>query len=239
MLTTLKHHTLLIVLLAILSAGCSPLVVPSAYQVPNVKEQGDVNLTVVTGVSALNVQAAVVPVKHLLLTSAYSNNIHHTLKGNIYNHTTFGIGYLTSPAKVQFGTLFIYGFGKSRDNSIDENEGNKIYHHTGVKYKDYQLQPYMNVKAGEHIDFYTGVRSSFIDTYAYDSNETSRKNPGNMFTAEPFLGMRLGFENLKIDYQFGIYKHKRTYVSSVSGDALLNMHIGLTYTVNWKKVFKL
>jgi hypothetical protein len=237
-----KFKSPLLILLLIICSGCSPLILPTPYQVPVVKEAGDINVNLLTGVSAFNVQAAVMPVDKLVLTSAYSGSTKDTKDGHVFHHNTFGAGYIAKGKNAQFGFIVFYGTGKTRDNSQDRVNGAMIDKFTEVSYSDYQIQPYLNVYA-KHVEFYTGLRASIIETRNFRTNEDDRLDPGSTGAIEPFIGFKFGLQNLKLDYQMGIYSHANTYVDKPGNwfktqDATLNFHVGLSYTLNYKRSAK-
>lgn len=225
----------------VMLTGCSPLIWPSAYNVPTLKQQGDVHLNAMTGTSDLNLQGSVMPVNRLVLTSAFSTSIVNREKGHVYHHSTFGLGYIDNIDKLQFGFMTWYGLGKSRDNSVATIDNKGISQFTQITYRDFQIQHYISFLINYELDLYTGIRGSFIRPRSFSTNETTRISPGNTGTFEPFVGIRRRFSKVTFDFQGGIYSHKNTYSdgsflgSFNKGETLLTMHIGLGYQLNFKK----
>jgi hypothetical protein len=229
------------IFLIVIFSNCSPLIWPAAYHVPALKKQGDVHLSAQTGTSELNLQVAVMPVNHLMLTSAYNTNVNYKETGHVYNRNTFGIGYVRERNDMQLGFLAMYGFGKSRDNSMGEDSTTPVKQFTQVTYTDYQFQPYLNFFIADESELYAGIRGSIIRTRSFTTNETTRLSPGNTGTFEPFLGFRQGINRFKIEMQLGLYAHKNTYDEDgigafiSKGESILNVHFGLGYSLNFKK----
>lgn len=228
-----------------LFTSCSPLIWPSAYQVPMLKQQGDIHLNAMTGTSDLNLQASVLPVNHLVLSSAYSTSVTNRERGHVYHHSAFGLGYINQADNLQFGLMAWYGSGKSRDNSIKIINNQDINYFTQVTYRNFQIQPYFNFLISDDTELYTGIRGSLIRTKAFSTNETTRISPGNTGTFEPFVGLRQTFiDKLTVELQAGIYSHKNTYNDNFfkgafnRGETLLIMQIGLGYRINLKKQSK-
>ena len=224
-----------IVCAAILAVtGCSPLIMPTPYHVPAVQNQGDLHVNVLTGISEFNVQAAFMPVKHMVVTTTYSTNVeNHNDEGHVYRYNSFGAGYITGDERIQVAVLGHYGFGRSRDNSLGDKEKPTQYNKfTGVNYYNLAIQPYANYLISENFNLYGGVRASVIRTTSFVSNESDRLSPGKTGTLEPFLGMRFGYKALMFEMQSGIYSHKNTYDRRFisHNDALLNFHVGIGYT---------
>lgn len=190
--------------------GCSPLIMPTPYHVPAVQKQGDVHVNVSTGISEFNVQAAFMPVDHLVATTTYSTNVEdHSDEGHVYRYNSFGTGYITGDDRIQVAVLGLYGFGRSRDNSLEDKDKPTQYNKfTGVNYYNMAIQPYANYLISENFNLYGGVRASLIRTTSFVSNESDRLNPGKTGTFEPFLGMRFGYKALMFEMQSGIYSHK-------------------------------
>lgn len=228
-----------------LFTSCSPLIWPSAYQVPLLKQQGDIHLNAMAGTSDLNLQGSVMPVNHLVLSSAYSTSVTNREKGHVYHHSTFGLGYINQTKDLQFGFMTWYGLGKSRDNSIEVINKQDINRFTQVTYSDFQIQPYLNFLISDETELYTGIRGSIIRTKDFSTNETTRISPGSTGTFEPFVGLRQTFiDKLTVELQAGIYSHKNTYNGKFfkglfnRGETLLIAQIGLGYRISFKKSSK-
>jgi hypothetical protein len=235
----IKPLPYLVTLFAIVAfTGCSPLITPTAYQVPALAKAGDAQLDVIGGISTFNAQLAYSPVNHLALAVTANRWGTNNSTSHYNDHTTFGIGYYGKKTEFQFSIYGRYGYGTSADDSFsDATQTYYMAHTTTISYKDYQIQPTFNF-IDEDYEIYTGVRASSINTTSFFTNDKSRFSPGNTFTAEPFVGGRRGWDNLKFEIQAGYYFHGATHApdaGATTRDQTVNINVGISYSFNIHK----
>ncbi len=246
-----KHEkrVALIVLLYLMVwlTGCSPLILPTTYQVPNIKEKGDAQVDIAVSVSQMdNLHVAYSPIKHLVLATSVNYGIDRAQNSHNTKLSMFGGGYYHMiNNNFMFSVYGRYGFGASTAKTYaDPDHSPDLMHVTTIKYTDLQIQPQV-LWSDKRTEVYSGLRFSLINTKKFDTNDHNRNSPGTMYILEPFLGCRGGFSNLKADFQMGIYGHKSTHIYShpyellvygrESNDSMLNMSIGIAYMFNLKK----
>ncbi len=224
------------VALMILSSGCSPLIIPTSYHVPDLREKGDAELGFIGGVATYNGQAAYSPFNNIAVTSTINYNNPGYPDSHSNKHITFGLGgYSGGSGVVQFSIYGRYGFGSATDRNYTDSTHTAAHTNTtDIRFNDLQVQPQINF-AGEHFEFYLGFRLSFTQTNYFFTNDDSRISPGDPTIFEPFMGFRVGARHLKLEEQLGIYSHNNTHVSGVPIDAVPNFNIGIVYTFNINK----
>jgi hypothetical protein len=237
-----KNLSWIILFLVITATSCSPLITPTTYQVPNLKEKGDAQLDFEGGAAIFNAQLAYSPIQNIAFTATENFNNFSLPDAHTANHTTFGAGYYsTNNSKLQQSVYLKFGYGSATDRAYSDNEHTiDTRYITNVGYIDIQLQPQLNWIKGTY-ESYVGLRMSLIHTNSFSSNDVNRISPGNAAIFEPFFGARKGFDNLKFDLQLGLYAHKNTHQStglnanSFTSDGVVNINFGIAYMFNIHK----
>jgi hypothetical protein len=227
--------------------SCSPLIGPTSYQVPNLKEAGDGQVDLNYGVAGGNAQVAFSPAQSLAFTGAVMVDQPNKPDAHRNNHVTLGIGYYSytpsngaQKSDLQVSVYGKYGFGSSSD-AVYYTDGSNDHalHYTQVNFNDFQIQPQFiwNMPSG-NTSVFAGIRASLIQTQSFTTNDSYRSSPGDTHTIEPFVGFRGGAKNLKFEVQAGFYSHASTHYTDISSlhigsaDATLNINFGLTYNFN-------
>ena len=195
----MKVKGFIAVIIVVFILGCSPLVSPTTYQVPQIKKQGDCSAEVNANQDMIALHVAYSPLPNWVLLA--SSNVVPLVDNQHYNdHFTLGLSRWAEVSTK--GKIFValnYGWGQTVYTP------RSYPYTTQIKFNEIQLQPYYYYST-THFSVAFGARASLYGLYAFSSNDANRVNPGYFsHTIEPFTALGFGNKTIKFTVQAGYY----------------------------------
>lgn len=199
---------------AVFFTSCAPIYYPNRLNAPMIKEKGAFNVEGSVGFTGFDLQGAYSPKENIGLMANFS-----TIGGSSsHNHTFFeaGAGYYNSLGTK--GLFEVYGgggYGQAKGSTFDFPESTL----SGSYYRLF-IQPSIGL-VHEWSNVYFATRLVYVDFGG------AKNSP----FIEPFIGNRIGWENIKINSQIGVsYRMSGAYIDYMP----IIINIGVSYTFNKK-----
>ena len=203
-----------LIFLPILISACAPVYFPNQLQTPLLKEKNEATVSISTGTSNFDVQAAFSPIKHMdllfdLSAANLSDHEHLQIEG--------GLGYYNTLNEV-IHVEFLGGGGAGYSKTT--TQGTLGEHNEGM-FSRFYLQPNVFL-ISEYAELGLATRLAFINFREY----------GLGSYLEPTLVGRFGLENIKFQVQAGLSYNINDNVELDYNPLIFNL--GLVYTFRKK-----
>lgn len=210
-------HSIPLFFLSFFFSACAPVYFPNQLQTPLLKEQNEATVSLSTGTSNFDIQAAFSPIKHIdilfdLSSANLSDHEHLQIEG--------GLGYYNTLNEV-IHVEFLGGGGAGY--STTTTQGTLGEHNEGM-FSRFYLQPNVFL-ISNYAEVGLATRLSVINFREY----------GTGSYVEPTLVGRFGLENIKFQVQAGLSYNINDNVELDYNPFIFN--VGLVYTFR-KKVQK-
>jgi len=199
----MKIKLLFLSLILICASSCSYIYIPNAPNVPLISTKGEVQASVLTGTSRLDLQSAygLTDKIALMANGSFSNHIRAVDSSSIHKHNMgeLACGYYTKVGRS--GRLEVYGgFGYGETYNYDMGSYS-YYGNLDGKYGKIFVQP--NIGATSDIfDGAMSLRVCYVNYFDFNYFSSAYKAQKSLFV-EPVLTGKIGYKNVKLITQIG------------------------------------